>query len=101
MSMSVCVVGVRDLDKKFKRMIELKKACETAGVSYHPEVLGFFKNPIKEYGSLADCSEKLLREAMTEMEIPYDGDVMQEQDGMRIKLADLPPDVKEIRVFTC
>ena len=45
MGMYAHVKGVRDLDGKFQGMMEIKLACEKAGVSYPEEVKEYFKFP--------------------------------------------------------
>lgn len=97
MSISVFCRGVRDLNSKFAKMLALKKACDAANTSYPPELQTFFKPAIDQFGSM-DVEDKHLKEAMTETDIKYEGNAMYD-DGMTIKISDIPSDVKAIRIF--
>jgi hypothetical protein len=92
-SMSTSVVGIRDLDGQFAKMIALKEACEAAGVSYPDAVVKFFgPDQVNE-------SVDWLREQMEEVNI--DPAVARSSgDGSNtweVDLKKLPPDVKGIR----
>jgi hypothetical protein len=96
-------VGIRDLDGKFKDMVDLKLMCDKTKVSYPQELEDYFKKAIKEYGSddLKYLSEERMTSIMTEMAIPKDartGDV-EYNDGMIIDLSKLPADIKKIRIY--
>lgn len=75
MSMSTSVYGIRDLDGKFAVLMEIKLACDKAGIGYPEEVTDYFKYPreSEEYNrsemervdisnavskNNADCSDK-------------------------------------------
>ena len=91
MGMSSHVTGVRDLDGKFSKMMEVKLACESAGIGYPDEVREYFKYP-KE-------SEEYLRREMEEVQL---GDCVKEYsrnatDGFEVDLSKVPEGVKSIR----
>lgn len=96
MGMSTCVVGVRDLDGAFAKMLSAKLACEAAGVGYPPEVDAYF--------TVDGCvssgeDESYLREQMETIDI--DGAVSkcggEMQDGFQVDLSKLPNGVKSVR----
>lgn len=97
MSFGVAVSGERDLsdNSQFQRLLEVKKACDLAQVSYPPEVHGFFKHP-KE-------SEETLRSQMSYVEIKEAVRDESNSYGGRyvVDLSKIPPDVKSIVVTIC
>ena len=59
MSMSTSVEGVRDIseDSVFHRMIQVKVACDFAGISYPQEVYKYFigDDPNRSVSNLTEC----------------------------------------------
>ncbi len=62
MGMSSGVVGLRDLDGQFAKMLKAKIACEEADIPYPTEVTTYFKNE-------PECDEDELRRKMAEIDI--------------------------------
>lgn len=93
MSMSTHVFAVRDLDGRFKKMMDLKLACDDLGVSYPAELVEYFEHPNE--------SEGYLREAMETVELP-EGLIQQRttddaEDIWEVDVTQLPEEVKKIR----
>ncbi len=92
MGMSTHVVGIRDLDGKFARMLALKKMCEEMETEYPPKVVEYF----------GDCiefdEEDAIRDEMHSVQIlgveEYRNDY---SEGLEVDLSQLPPDIKKIR----
>ena len=91
MSMSSHVLGVRDLDGRFAKMMQAKLACESAGVGYPQEVTDYFKFPRE--------GEEYRRKEMESVDISQavtkfsrDG-----TDGFQVELSNLPDCVKSVR----
>jgi len=62
MSMSSRIIGVRNLEGRFAKMMQVKLACEAAAVEYPDEVRDyFFEHPSE--------SEEYLRSEMEEVDI--------------------------------
>ena len=99
MSMSMHVSALRDMDGEFKRMLEVKKFCDTNKVSYPKEVTDYFGD---EVGPLD--SEESLRDDLYEIELD---DKMKEwsdgpsgyRSGYEIDIADIPTEVKTLRFY--
>jgi len=91
MGMSTHIVGVRNLDGQFQKMLAVKLACESAAVAYPPEVVGYFQYPQE--------SEKNLRESMEEIDIKVAIEKRSEDSRSiwEVDLAKLSPEVKSIR----
>lgn len=89
--MSTTIVGIRDLDGQFQKMMEVKKACEAAGIGYPEEVRQYFKYP--------EESERMLREEMESMDI----DIAVKKSSndysniWEVDLSKLPKEVKKIQ----
>ena len=103
MGCNVRVVGVRDLDGKFKDMVALKNLCDKTKASYPKELINYFEAAIEEHGTddLEDLDDEGMQEIMAGMEIPDDateGDPDYD-DGMFIDLSKLPKDIKKLRVY--
>ena len=92
MGMSTSVMGVRDLDGNFSKMMKVKLTCEEANVDYPQEVKLYFGQYVAE-------SESLLRREMEEMEIQPAIEKLNEEmtDGLQVNLDRLPKDTKAIR----
>ena len=71
MGMSTHIVAVRELDNasEFSKMLQVKAACETAGISYPQECVDFFKK-------VSNChpgeSEETLLEYAQDIDLKYD-----------------------------
>ena len=94
--MSTHIVGVRDLDATFSKMLEIKHLCEKNGVSYPKEVEEYFDTDMT---TVADDEDEL-RSAMEEIDISLAHAKMERndmQDCWEVDLSLLPPDVKSIR----
>jgi len=92
MSMSTYVVGVRDLDIEFEKMLKVKLACEEAGIGYPDAVRHYFNGDVS-------LSAEELRMRMSEIDL---GRLVRKfnTDGSNhyeVRLADLPKDVVAIR----
>lgn len=108
MSVSVHVEGIRDLDGKFKDMVDLKKLCDKQKMSYPKELVAYFAAAIDEHGTddLEDLSEKSMKKIMATVSLyelmkgnsdHYDYD--SGEGGAIIQVKDIPSDVKAIRVY--
>lgn len=96
MSSSTHIVGVRDLDAEFAKMLEIKHLCEKNGVSYPKEVEEYFDTD----DTTVEDDEDDLRSAMEEIDIDRayaKMDYNEMQDCWEVDLSLLPPDVKSIR----
>ena len=91
MGMSSHVIGVRDLDGAFAKMMAAKVACEAAGIPYPKELEEYFKYPGEDEDYLRREMESIdITVAVTE----YDRDAT---DGFEVDLSKLPEGVKSIR----
>lgn len=90
MSIDTEVVGVRDIDGKFAKMLAVKMACDKAGVDYPEEVDDYFDG---ETGG----SEDELRQKMEEIEIKCHESSEDGVNTWTVVLSELPPEVKAIR----
>jgi hypothetical protein len=92
MGMNTHIVGVRDLDKKFKDMMMVKKACDKADIGYPSEIMEYF-------GSCAYENEKYLRTEMEEISLDsikkWSTD---SEEGWEIDIKDIPKEAKSIRI---
>lgn len=91
MSVSVHIVGVRDMDHTFKKMLKVKHACDGADIPYPKEVNEYF-------GELLDYEEKYFEEHMRDIEITYAGNP-ERGEGAVVELKGLPEECKAIRVY--
>ena len=93
MGMNTYIKGVRDLDGEFKRMMDMKKLCDSKGFSYPKEVMEYF-------GSLIGESDAYIREEMETIDLPKDL-VIESQDDSReffdIEIDRIPKEVKILR----
>jgi len=94
MGMSTHVKGLRALDGKFSQMIEVKLACEKAGILYPQEVQTYFKG-------IAGESSDYLKENAREVDIgeavsEFSGDY---RNGYTVDITKLPEGVTEILFF--
>lgn len=91
MGMSTTIVGTRELDDDFKKLLKVKKACDDAGMNYPRELYDVLKYPEekeeylrREYESVnIDCAIKQYSEDAT--------------DVFEIDLSKLPKGVKKIK----
>lgn len=91
MSMSSHVIGVRDLDGAFAKMIAAKVACEEAGIPYPQQIINYFLH--------AGESEDYLRREMESIDITVAVTQYNRKgtDGFEVDLSKLPDGVKSIR----
>lgn len=91
MGISSRIVGVRDLDGQFQKMIKVKLACEEAGVPYPQQVRDYFLCP--------EESEYCLRREMEEFNIDYavSQTCKDARDIFEVDLSRLSPEVKAVR----
>lgn len=92
MSMSTYITALRDMDGKFKDMLEIKRFCDRKKVSYPKEVIEYFGNNLGE-------SEEYMIQEMLEVRIPQKefSDDRVNGSGIEIQVKDIPPEVKVIR----
>lgn len=92
MSMSTYVRGFRDMDGKFKEMLEIKRFCDSKKVSYPKEVTEYFGR------NLAEDEQYMIGE-MLEISIPHKefDDERVNGSGIEILVKDIPKEVKVIR----
>jgi len=91
MSMSSHIKGVRNLNGKFQKMMDIKLACEAAGSDYPKSVLEYFEYPGE--------SEQFLKDEMSEVGL---GDAVREYsrdccDYFDVDLSKISDEVKIIR----
>jgi len=111
MGMSTHVVAVRALDdsSKFEKMLNLKDACETAGVDYPQKCIDFFN---KVSGSHPEESAEYLTQQAMDIDLEYDikkypelaGICQKWSDrdmcsGFEINLEKIPSWIKKIRFY--
>lgn len=91
--MGIHIRGVRDLDGEFQKMLEVKLACDKAGIEYPDAVDSYFDGAAEE-------SEEYLRHEMEELDITQavSEEPAEDYDVRLIDLSKLPTDVKQIRV---
>jgi hypothetical protein len=99
MSVGVYIVGKVDFDNgKFKDMFDLKRLCDKQEMEYPQKLKDFFDEfGPKDWDGITDES---IKDRMGEMDIKkaIKGSTAHE-DGAIINLADLPKDIKSIRVY--
>ena len=104
MGASIYVSGVRDLDKKFDLMFELKEKCNEADVSYPEELTEYFNNsPLADY-DWGNMGEDYMAQLMREVDLSRfglnitSGDI-EYGDGLSFNVSDLTSDIKSIRIY--
>lgn len=90
MGMSVFVKGVRDLSVKFDMMMNIKKVCDKAEVSYPAELHDYF-------GYNIDESEDYIRSEKEEMDIECIETHLDSSNVFEVDLSKIPEDVTKIR----
>ena len=90
MGMSTYVKGVRDLSVKFEMMMNIKKVCDKAEVSYPAELHEYFGDMIHEHPDM-------IRSEMEEMDIKYIETHPDTSDVFEVDLSKLPEDVSKVR----
>jgi hypothetical protein len=93
MGMSSYVLFLRDLDGEFKKMMEIKKFCDSKNVSYPEEVTKYFGDAlnyhdeyIPGYMAKIEVKREILKESSSDSCNFYDVDV-----------TNIPPGTKTIR----
>lgn len=90
MSMSTYVQAFRDMDGKFKQMMEVRQFCHERGVSFPKEVTDYF-------GSLVHESDECIKETMLTVPLRVSNPAVDMKDVYEIEVADIPKEVKTIR----
>jgi hypothetical protein len=90
--MTTYVLGIRNLEESFQKMLKVKQACEEAGIEYPPAVRKYFKQHTEE-------AEEVIRSHMETVDI---SDAFKETDNeysqsFEVDLTQLPSEVKRIR----
>ncbi len=93
MSLSLQVYAIRDMSARLEPMLNVLNACSLAGVSFPPEMIGYFGDAWKQFGADADK----LRDALENVRLPIDGDLLS-ADGASINLDSLPPGTFALRI---
>jgi len=93
MSMSTHIQGLRDIDGKLKKMLEVKKACEDAGILYPKELQDYF-------GGCAEEAREYLIDEMRDITIPTTAYQAEGKEGLEIKVEDIPKECKIIRFYS-
>lgn len=92
MGMSTTIVGIRDLDGKFKQMMDVKKACDRAGIDYPEEVHEYFEyradRPEEELINQMNSTD--LKKAVKKLDVEY-------SDVYEVDLSKITKDVKKIQ----
>lgn len=96
MGMSTHIIGIRDLEpnSQFEKMINVKLACEAAGVDYPDEVCNYFDG--SEGDSVEYLREELLHRDLEDVATTYSDTAC---SGYEIRVEDIPKDVKTIRFY--
>ena len=94
MGMSTHIVGLRDLDGKFKQMIDVKLACEKAGIDYPQGVSRYFDG--NESEPVIYLEENLREVDISKAVSEYLGE---SKNGYTVDITKLPKDVNEIRFY--
>lgn len=89
MHMSYVNYGLRDMDGEFLRMLEVKKACDRARISYPKEVEAYF-------GAFCHKTEEVLKKGMLKVHVEFDQKVSPVYDLRTIQVQDIPEYVKTI-----
>ncbi len=92
MGMSSSVMGLRDLDGQFEKMLKVKLACDEAGIEHPEEVYEYFQGQ-------SELPEAGLRELLAEIDISDAVEELNEEsvDGFTVHLAKLPAEVIAIQ----
>jgi hypothetical protein len=92
MGMSTSVIGVREFDGKFAKMLAAKLACDEAEITYPPAILEYF-------GGAAGESVDYLRREMEEIDVKAAVTQGSENsaDWIEVELSKLPFDIRAIR----
>jgi len=96
MGASTYIVGIRDLDKKFKSMLQLRQSCDKVGATYPKELETYFGDHIVL--SDEDLPGGMAEVTLSDLKGAIEGD-MEYGDGAFIDLTKLPSDIKKIRIY--
>jgi hypothetical protein len=88
MGMDSSVIGLRDLDGQFEKMLKVKLACDEAGIEHPDDVYMYFQEQ-------SELPEAGLRELLAEIDISAAVEELNEDsvDGFTVHLARLPAEV--------
>lgn len=92
MSISRHVQGVRDLDAKFQDMMDVKLACDKAGIDYPEAICEYFEYPAE--------SENYLRKEKCCVPVTYTEGTDDGEDIIMVKIEDIPEDVNRLLFIT-
>lgn len=99
MSTSMHVSALRDMDGKFKQMLEIKNLCDSYNVSYPQEVIDYFGE-----GVCKAQDEDYLRDELCEIDL--DNKLREWSDGpggyrggYEINVSDIPSEAKTMRFY--
>lgn len=105
-SATVRLIGLRDMDVTFEKMLSIMKLCDESEISYPKEIETYFGDLIGEY-------EDYIRDEMQHVilvdfgadgfyseNVPYSRPELANNMvvAVDIKLSDIPPDIKSLRV---
>lgn len=101
MGMSTHVVGIRNLDGKFKNMLAVKNACVQAGIDFPLEVIEYFEaNGVSEFDMHMEDED--LADEMVTIDIneeAWSSYQREMRDGCEIDITKLSPEIKAIRFY--
>lgn len=92
MSMSTHVIGLRDMDGEFSRMLAVKRVCEENNVSYPKEVQEYFHG--EEYEGEEYLRFHFLR---VDLSVTEWGD--ENSEGYELEVSRIPSGCKTIRFY--
>jgi len=99
------VIGVRDHDDRFNKMMAVKVACDSIGAQYPDIIKKYFGDDIYESAEyLRDKVETIPLLGFENMvmgyasTIPYEQVFDDDSDTFEIKLSDIPKDIKALRI---
>lgn len=92
MGISIHLKGLRDLDGKFKDMLDLKHLCDKTGVNYPKELDDYFRGQTYE-------NEKYLKELLETVSLKKRDFREDNSEGFEIDLKDIPEEVKTLRFY--
>jgi hypothetical protein len=93
MGMSTHVSGVRDLDGRFKQMINVKLACEAANIEYPREVNEYFLD--YDPGCDVEDLERYMSEVAIENACTCDN--YDATESYEVDITKLPEDITKVR----
>lgn len=92
MSATLVVEGLRDMNREFKNMMEIKLLCKKYKVSYPTEVSAYFGNNVNE-------NEEYVTEEMTSIELPLIDWKNDNREGYELNVSEIPKECTTIRCY--